>query len=413
MVSFKKSTLDNGIRVLSEHYPHSRCLMMGFWISVGTRFEKKEQMGVSHLLEHMVFRGTEKYNAFELARCLEARGGEINAFTGREYTCFHTSCLKEDMDLSVDVLSQICAFASFSDSGFKREKQVIKQEILMAADDLEEYVYDLYYEKIFPDHPLGYQILGSMESLKNLTLNHVKDHYNQCFVPENVIITAVGSVDHEALKASVENHLSKKTWKIDRGLKSSLITPPEVVINDFFVKDSEQYHILMGFPACSYLNSDRFNHFVVNTALGGGMTSKLYQSLREERGLVYSVFSTLNTFTDTGIQTVYAGTQKENVTEVIDLIKKELNNLRQNGLSQDDIELYKTQAKGEIIIGSEDFENRMNSLAINEMIFGEYRPVDQVLCDIDKVNRDSVMESVHSKLDPEKLSLFLLGPERI
>ncbi len=411
---FKKSTLDNGVRVLSEHYPHSRCLIMGFWIHMGTRFEKKEQMGVSHLLEHMVFKGTEKYNAFELARCLEARGGEINAFTAREHTCFHTSCLKEDMDLSVDVLSQICAFASFDESSFRREKQVIQQEILMATDDLEEYIYDLYYENIFPDNPLGYQILGSMKSLKSLSLNHVRDHYDQYFVPENMIVTAVGSVDHGTLVASVEKHLSKKKWKGKTRQESSLITPPEIVINDFFVKDCEQYHILMGFPACSYSDPSRFNHFVVNTALGGGMTSRFYQCLREERGLAYSVFSVLNTFTDTGLQTVYVGTEKRNVMQVVDLIKKELKELRQEGLNREDIELYKTQAKGEIIIGAEDFENRMNSLAINEMIFGEYRSVDQVICDIDKVNKDSVMESIRSKLDPENnLSFFLLGPEPI
>ena len=371
-------------------------------------------MGLSHLLEHIVFKGTEKYSALELARCLEACGGEINAFTAREHTCFHATCLKEDMDLSVDVLTQLCAFAKFNESAFKREKQVVQQEILMATDDLEEYVYDLYYEKIFPDNSLGYQILGSMESLKALSLKNVKDYYDQYFVPENMIVTAVGSVDHGTLIASVEKYLNKKMWKSKKKLKSPLMTPPEVVINDFFVKDCEQYHVLIGFPACSYSDPSRFNSFVVNTALGGGMTSKLYQNLREERGLVYSVFSVLNTFTDTGLQTVYAGTEKNNVIQVVDLIRKELKNLRQKGLSQEDIELYKTQAKGEIIIGSEDFENRMNSLAINEMIFGEYRSVNQVICDIDKVNKDSVMESIQSKLDPENnLSFFLLGPEPI
>ena len=358
--------------------------------------------------------GTEKYNAFELARCLEARGGEINAFTAREHTCFHTSCLKEDMDLSVDVLTQLCAFARFNESDFKKEKQVIHQEILMAADDLEEYVYDLYYERIFPGNSLGYQILGSVKSLKTLSLNHVKDHYDQCFVPENMIVTAVGSVDHEALVGSLEKHLNRKTWKGGKKMENLPVTPPETVINDFFVKDCEQYHILVGFPAYSYSDPGRFNNFVVNTALGGGMTSKLYQSLREKRGLVYSVFSVLNTFTDTGLQTIYAGTEKDNVVQVIDLIKKELKDLRQKGLGREDIELYKTQAKGEIIIGSEDLENRMNSLAINEMIFGGYRSVDQVICDIDKVNRDSVMESIESKLDPENnLSCFLLGSKPV
>ena len=412
MVSFKKTILDNGIRVLSEHHPHSRCLMMGFWICTGTRSEQKEQMGVSHLLEHMVFKGTEKYSAFELARCLEVRGGEINAFTDREHICFHTSCLKEDMDLSVDVLTQLCAFARFDESAFKKEKKVIHQEILMSADDLEDYVYDLYYERIFPGNSLGYQILGSTKSLKTLSLDHVKKHYDRHFVPENIIVTAVGFLDHKALITSLEKHLNGKIWKTKRKTGNPPVTPPEIVINDFFIKDCEQYHILMGFPACSYSDPNRFNNFVVNTALGSGMTSKLYQSLREKRGLVYSVFSVLNTFTDTGLQTIYAGTEKNHVLRVTELIKKELKDLRKKGLSKEDIELYKTQAKGEIIIGSEDLENRMNSLAVNEMIFGEYRSVDQVISDIDKVNRNSVMESLESKLDPENnLSYFLMGQE--
>ena len=167
----------------------------------------------------------------------------------------------------------------------------------------------------------------------------------------------------------------------------------------------------MGFPACSYSDPDRFNGFVVNTALGGGMTSKLYQSVREERGLVYSIFSMLNTFTDTGIQTSYAGTEKRHAEEVVGLIQKELSLTKAKGLSKQDIELYKTQAKGQIVIGAEDIDNRMNSIAVNEMVFGEYRPVEKVISDIDQVNQDSVMKYIDDKLDPDNLSYFFLGSE--
>lgn len=411
-MKFNKTTLDNGIRVLTEHHSDSRCAVTGFWISTGARNESSQQIGISHLLEHMVFKGTDKYNAFEIARCLEARGGDINAFTAREHTCFHTTSLKEDLDLSVDVLSQLIAFAKFDESEFAKEKRVVQQEIMMSADDLEEYVYDLYYEKIFPNNSLGYQILGSFDSVESMTVDQVKAYYDRHFIPENLIVTAAGSVNHDEFVKSVETHLKGKTWG-KKQEDSPLVTPPRSVVRDFYQKDCEQTHIIVGFPACSYTDEDRFNGFVVNTALGGGMTSKLYQSIREERGLVYSIFSMLNTFTDTGIQTIYGGTERDQAPQVIDLIKKELVDIRANGLSKEDIELYKTQAKGQIIIGAEDIDNRMNSIAINEMVFGEYRPVDQVIADIDKVNQDSVMEYLEDKLDPEKLSLYMLGPDPV
>lgn len=411
-MKFKKTVLDNGVRVLSEHHADSRCVVTGFWVATGTRYESREQVGISHLLEHMVFKGTEKYNALELALCMESKGGDINAFTAREHTCFHTTSLSEDMDLSVDVLSQVVAFAKFNKNEFIKEKGVVQQEILMAADDLEEYVYDLYYEKIFANNPLGYQILGSMQSVESLKLADIQSYYDKHFVADNIIVTAAGCVDHDELVSSVEHHLKNKKWSGQKD-NSPLVTPEKRSIQGFFQKDCEQYHIIVGFPACSYRDDDRFNGFVVNTALGGGMTSKLYQSIREDRGLVYSIFSMLNTFTDTGIQTIYAGTEKRHVPEVIDLITTELKNLKKHGLKKEEIELYKTQAKGQIIIGAEDIDNRMNSIAINEMVFGTYRSVEKVIADIDLVNQDTVMQYIEDKLNPDDLSHFMLGSENL
>jgi predicted Zn-dependent peptidase len=411
-VKFNKTVLQNGVRVLSERHSDSRCVVTGFWVEAGARFEESHQIGISHLLEHMVFKGTEKYNALELALTMEAKGGDINAFTAREHTCFHTTSLSEDLNLSVDVLSQLIAFAKLEDKELTKEKGVVQQEILMASDDLEEYAYDLYYEKIFPGNSLGYQILGTSESVESLSQQDIQSYYDKHFVPENIIVTAAGDVDHDLLVRLVQENLQNKTWT-QKKTETPLITPPRSRVHEFHQKDCEQYHIIVGFPACSYSAAHRFNAFVVNTALGGGMTSKLYQSVREERGLAYSIFSMLNTYTDTGIQTIYAGTEKKHVEEVVDLIQKELKALRDRGLSKAEIELYKTQAKGQIVIGSEDIDNRMNSIAVNEMVFNEYRPVDQVIADIEKVNSDSVMQYVEEYLDPSQLSLFLLGPEAI
>ncbi len=251
--------------------------------------------------------------------------------------------------------------------------------------------------------------MGSPESVDRLSLLDLKSYYDQNFIPENIIVTAAGSVNHDELVKSVEEHLKLKSWT-HKKTPNPLETPKKTVIKEHFPKDCEQYHIVVGFPACSYSAANRFNGFVVNTALGGGMTSKLYQSVREDRGLVYSIFSMLNTFTDTGIQTIYAGTEKKHRDEVIDLIHKELKQIKKHGLSKDEIELYKTQAKGQIVIGSEDIDNRMNSIAVNEMVFGQYRPVDKVIEDIEKVNQDSVMDYIDEHLDPDNTSLFTLGP---
>ncbi len=411
-MTFRKTTLANGVRVLTERHSESRVAVVGFWIQTGTRFETKKQEGISHLLEHMVFKGTEKFSAFEIAQSLEARGGDINAFTGREHTCFHTTSLKEDLDLSIEVLSQLFAFAKFKEEDFIKEKRVILQEILMASDDLEEYVFDLFFERAFPKHPLGYQILGSVDSVQALNLKDIQAYYDQHFVPENLIVSVVGSVDHDEVVKSVELHLSGKKWATHQVLSPSP-APKIQAFQDFFQKDCEQYHILVSFPACRYTDPDRFNGFVLNTALGGGMTSRLYQKIREDKGLVYSVFSMLNTFTDTGLETIYAGTEENHVLEVIDLINQEVDRVAEQGLSEQDIDLFKTQAKGQIIIGSEDIDSRMNSIAINEMVFGKYRAVDDVIRDLEEINRTSLLRYIEEKLKKEQRSLFVLGQKSI
>ena len=409
---FKKTILKNGIRVLTESHQDSRCIVTGAWVTTGTRHENTSQVGISHLLEHMVFKGTDKYSALDIALALESKGGDINAFTAREHTCFHTTSLKEDMDLSVDVLSQLVACARFDEEEFAKEKRVVQQEILMATDDLEEYVYDLYYEKIFEGNPLGFQILGSLQSVADLSLDDVKSYYQKNFRPEQMIFTAAGAVNHQEFVESVESRLGSKTFP-EKSASSPLSTPEKIRVQDFCERDCEQYHLIFGFPACSYQDADRFDAYVLNTALGGGMTSRLYQSLREDRGLVYSVFGLLNTFTDTGIQTIYAGTEENHVAEVIDLVVQELQKVRLEGLSKEQIELYKTQAKGQILIGAEDIDNRMNSIAVNEMVFGEYRSVDRVIDDIDQVNPESLMKYIETHLDPDNLSLFSLGRKPI
>jgi len=407
-MSFKKTVLSNGLRILSESHPESRCAVVGAWVPNGTRHEPADMVGVSHLIEHMVFKGTSEFSAYDLARSLECVGGEVNAYTGREHTCFHTLSLSENLDLSIHVLSQLVRHANFDPKEFEKERKVIQQEILMSADDLEEYVYDLFFEKVFGDSSLGWPILGTAQSIQTMDRQKAYDYYKSHYTPSNMIVSAAGNVDHDQLVEMVEKELGG-----DWGAKAPtkvIITPEVHKLGEVFHKDSEQFHILASFPSSSYPHKDRFESYVLNTMLGGGMTSLLYQKVREERGLVYSIFSLLNTFTDCGVQTIYAGTDKENVEEVIDLIVQELFLLRQGSVASSDVEMYKTQARAQILIASEDIESRMNSIAINEMVFGDFRSVENVISEVDKVTVDSVNAYIEKQIQPETLGFFMLGP---
>ena len=356
----------------------------------------------------MVFKGTTDFSAFELARSLECVGGEVNAYTGREHTCYHTLSLSADLDLSVQVLSQLVRHAVFDPKEFEKERKVIQQEILMCADDLEEYCYDLFFEKVFGESSLGWPILGTMESIKKMKRDQAFEYYKNHYTPEKLVVSAAGDVDHDQLVELVEKHLGGEWGK--PAPVEPVKTPKILKLQDVFHKDSEQVHIIASFPSSSYPHADRFDSYVLNTMLGGGMTSRLYQKIREERGLVYSIFSLLNTFVDCGVQTIYAGTEKENVDEVISLIVEELYGLGQKSLPKEDVEMYKIQARAQILIASEDIESRMNSIAINEMVFGDFRSVDSVIQEVDRVTPESVDAYIKKMVKPENLGFFMLGP---
>ena len=321
----------------------------------------------------------------------------------------------------MDVLCQLVAFPRLDEWDLIREKKVIQQEILMASDDLEETIHDLYMAKVFPENSLGYPILGSSASLEAFTLEDLRSYFETHFQPQDLVVTAVGSLEHGFLVECLEKYLKNKNWSLpsksfcktarEESGDTSYPPPQPLCVHHLASRDSEQHHIILGFSACGYRDKDRFSGFVFNGALGGGMTSRLYQSIREERGLVYSIFSTLSSFVDCGLQSIYAGTQRKSVEEVVKRVQKELEIFLEKGLSLEDVEFYKTQAKGQILIGSEDIENRMHSLAVNEMVLGQYRSVEQVLMDLDQVTEESVQNYIQERYNPSQLSLCILGVE--
>jgi predicted Zn-dependent peptidase len=403
---FNRTRLTNGVRVLTEHHPFTRSVSAGIYVDLGTRDEPKHLSGAAHFIEHLVFKGTRRRSAFEIAKSLEEVGGDLNAYTSREYTCFHTSSLREHLGLSMDVLVDLISRAQFSTADFNVERDVVQHEIDMSADDLEEYIFDLYFEKAFEGHPLGMPILGTPSSLKGMNRADVLKYYQSRYRGENLIVSVAGNVEHDEVVEIVDKALGHQKGKAP---KNNRRKPRTKGFKKFIHRPSEQVHILMGGPSCSFKDEYRFESYIVNALLGGGMTSRLYQAIREKRGLAYSVYSYLVSFTDTGLLMFYASTAPKNVRKVLQLIRGHVFNLRERGISKRDLNLFKTQVKGQILLGADDVENRMNSLAVNEMIFGEYRPVDEVISEIDSITVKSVQEYLNRFVTDDAIGLLLIG----
>jgi predicted Zn-dependent peptidase len=425
--SFRKLILPNGITVLTERHPSSRSVSCGVWVNKGTRHELAHEAGLAHFIEHLVFKRTKKRSAYQIARDMEAVGGDLNAFTSRENTAFVTHALSEHVGLSLDVLSDLVCNPSFDATDIKKEKQVVIQEIHMSEDQLEDFIFDEYLEMAYPTGTLGKQILGTVKSIEEMKRDTIVDFHRRQYTSKNIVVSVAGNLEHDRVAELVMKHLkppkpvparatpaSKKARAAAVGKKGvealEDIRPQIAQFRNVIRKPSEQVHILIGHPTISYVDRLRFDGIIVNALLGGGMTSRLYQSVREDRGLVYSIYSQLMTFADSGMNLIYAGTEAKKAPDVIELILKELRLLKKKGLKKADIEFFKTQVKGSILLGADDVENRMHSLAVNEMMFGRYRPVEDVIKGIESVNSDSIHEFIETKMDIDQLGMLLIGP---
>jgi predicted Zn-dependent peptidase len=404
---FQKTVLANGVRVVTESHPFTRAVSVGIFVEVGTRHENPRKAGLTHFLEHMVFKGTRKRSAYELAKALEAVGGDLNAYTAREYTCFHATSLKEHLPLSLDVVTDLVTGALLTRDDFEKEREVIVQEIQMCKDNLEEYILDMYLEKTYEGQDLATPILGTEETLAALKRADLLKHYDEMFRGPNIVVSVSGPVEHDQVLEMV----SKTLGKLSRRVKAlgSGKKPRVKRVQEYIERPSEQVHLMVGWPSCSYKSGQRFESFVVNELLGGGVTSRFYQKVREDKGLVYSVYSFLQSFVDSGLFLTYAGTAAKNAPSVLRSLKSEMEKFMKAGVKERELTMFKTQVKGQILLGTEDMENRMNSLGINEMAFGEYRPVDRVIEEIEEVTVKSVSDYVRKYFDPDQVSLMVMG----
>lgn len=407
---FRKTKLDSGVTLVTESHPYQQSVSVGFFENTGSRDESHKLMGISHFLEHMVFKGTKTRSTYEIAKSLEAVGGDLNAYTTKEYTCYHALALKEHLPLCLDVLTDLTENALLLSSDVKNERKVIEQEIDMSKENVEEYIFDFFYELAYAKHSLGCPILGTKKSLKSLGSRELKDYYQSRYGGKNQVISVAGAIDHdEIVKLFNTTGKHKKTKKVVR-VDSKRKAPKWKAFREFEHRDSEQVHILAGFPSCSFIDEHRFDSYIVDALLGGGMTSRLYQKIREDKGLSYSVYSSVQSFVDSGMMTVYVGTSADTAEQALKIVRREIEKLGKEGVSASLVKFFKTQVKGNILLGSDDMENRMNSLGINEMIFGRYRPVKEIIEEIDRVSVESVNRFIEKYLTWDQSSLLVMGP---
>jgi predicted Zn-dependent peptidase len=409
----RRTVLPNGMRVLTEAIPAMRSVSFGIWVGVGSRDETGPLAGCSHFLEHLLFKGTRRRTALDISAELEAVGGETNAFTTKEYTCYYARVLDEDLPLAVDVICDLVADSVLDEADVETERGVILEEIAMHDDEPADLAHDLFYEALFGDHPLGRPISGTVASISAMTRTQLVDFYRDRYVAPQLVVTAAGNLDHDTVVEAVREAFAR----VDRfsapgaasGPRSSdklVTTRQDVRVHN---KDTEQANLLVGSPAPPRLDERRFAIGVLNNALGGGMSSRLFQEVREKRGLAYSVYSYTSQYADAGVFGVYAGCAPGKADEVLSLVREELAKVAAGELTDAEIARGKGMFKGSLVLGLEDTGSRMTQLGKGELLYGEPLSADELLRRVEAVTDDDV-RSVASQLLTQPMSLAVVGP---
>lgn len=404
---YQKVTLDNNVHILTEKVPHVRSVAVGFWVGVGSRYEDQEVNGISHFIEHMMFKGTARRTAKQIAEDLDAVGGQLNAFTTKEYTCYYARVLDEHFDLAIDVLSDMIFASKFDAQDIDRERNVIIEEIKMYEDTPDELVHDIFANTMWQGNPLGRSIIGTAEVIAGLSREQILEFYNKFYSPANMIVSVAGNVDHEDAVRNLKQILQSKNG-IAPG--RNLVAPQphhEIICRG---KDTEQVHLCVGSPGLK-LDDDRIYVFqVVNTILGGGLSSRLFQEIREKRGLVYSVYSYHSSYHDTGLFGIYAGLSKENVEEVLDLVFRQVADIRENSVKDSELQRAKDQLKGNLFLSLENVSTRMSRLGKSQLYLGKVLSPEEIMEKVNRVTSDEIQRLAREMLSPEKFSLAAIGP---
>ncbi len=407
--SIRKTTLPNGMLVLTESMPHMRSVAMGVWVGSGSRDEAAPENGLSHFVEHMVFKGTTSRSAQAIARETDAIGGNLDAFTGKETVCFNIKVLDQNVPAAMDILADLVLNPTFAPNDITREQSVILEEIKMDEDNPDYLVHEIHNANFWKNDPLARSILGTAKTVSSFDEPAVRGFHTSRFTPANLIFSAAGNLQHEEMIALVARHFSTLApMSEDRLVRFPVpVATPHITLRN--KKSLEQVQLCLGVPAPPVDSPDRYALYLLNTVLGGGMSSRLFQTVREEAGLAYSIYSELSPYRDTGALSVYAGTSVEKTPEMIRLVMQELRRLKTEPVPAEELNRVKDQSKGNIILGLESSASRMSNLARQQMYYGRFATTDEIVADVDRVTTADLQRVANDLLQPEQISLTLLG----
>jgi predicted Zn-dependent peptidase len=403
----KKRVLPNGLVVITETMPHVRSVSVGVWVRNGSRRESPEENGLAHFIEHMVFKGTERRSAEAIAREMDSVGGMLDAFTSKEQICFNAKVLDEHLPIAFDVIADLILRPNFDSEDVKKEQQVILEEIKMDLDNPEYLLHEIFTRGFWPDHALGRPILGTPQTVKKFNRETLKTRFASWFAPDHLVVTAAGNVTHEQVLALVEREFGnlQPSGQHPRHIAPGTGAPIHLEKK----RDLEQVHLCLGVPSVSLGHEDRFGIAVLNNVLGGGMSSRLFQNIREKRGLAYAIFSELTPYSDAGMLTVYAGSAKETVGQILDLIVSEFRDLKESPVSEEELTRSKNHLKGSLMLSLESTSARMSNLARQELYFRRFYTLDEILASIEEVTREQLQKLAQQYFRTEDTAVTVLG----
>jgi predicted Zn-dependent peptidase len=403
----RREVMPNGLTVITEQMSHIRSVSIGIWARSGSRDEDSEWNGISHFIEHMVFKGTETRSAEEIARQVDSIGGNMDAFTAKECICFNIKILDEHLPLAMNVLSDLVLHPIFDMKDIARERGVILEEIKMDQDNPDYLVHEIFTQSFWKDHPLGRPILGTRDTVRRFERPVVSQFYSRHFMPSNLVIAAAGNLEHKKFVDLVAHHFEHMT-PMENGLSS---TRPNTFsrINLRNKKSLEQVQICIGVPSHDMANEQRYASYLLNTLLGGGMSSRLFQNIRERQGLAYSIYSDLSPYRDTGCMSVYAGTSRESAIKVVESVIAEFRSLKSIPVPEDELRRAKDQLKGSLMLSLESSMARMSNLARQEMYFDRFYSLDELINRIEAVTIEDLARTANEFFQTDRIAVTMLG----
>ncbi len=405
---YQKTVLDNGLTIVTEQIPEFRSCSFGIWVGTGSRYESEPESGISHLLEHMMFKGTSTRSAYDIAVAMDAVGGQMNAFTEKEHTCYYARVMDLHLPMAVEILCDMMIDSLIDPEELEREKGVILEEIKMYEDTPDDQIFDLFTRAYFQGHPLGRPIIGSAEVVSSITREQIKDYIARRYSADNVMVAAAGQVEHKEFVELVTRHLGEKLST--GGTKREVQAPTPIRHQSVFNKDCEQAYVCLGAPGLSYSDPKRYGMLLLDSVLGGSMSSRLFQEIREKRGLVYSVTTYQNAFRDAGVFGVFAGTSAERVPTVLEITRTILADVAENGITAAEMDRAREHLKGSVALGLESTTNRMMRMARNELYHGKFIPLEELIRRLDAVTLEELHGSARTYLNPDGFSMAVLGP---